>query len=334
MQEAISRLVSDALLANVDVTQKVRDALPEKASFVAPFVSQGIGNFVHQATLRILESDQFQALWEGLNRRAHSQIVTILKDEGRQTSETRAGKVVVKLGSVIDRVREKLQARGIDILDNVNVPSKDSQLVLFKSDGVKKAQAATDLLDTLAIVLPILTALLFGAAVAISTRRRRTIVHAALGLAFSVGLLLTLFNVLRGVYLDAIKPINQDAAGAAYDQILGFLRTAARAVFAFAIVVAIGSWLAGPGKTATRIRTGVLDRVRGGEAEATPVSTFVAKHRNPLRAVVVGAGALLLVVLSQPTGLTVLVIALVVLAGVLLIEFLGRGARQHESTSV
>jgi hypothetical protein len=334
VQAAVSRIVDDALLAKVDVTQKVRDALPDKAAFVAPFVAQGIGNFVQQATLRILESDRFQNLWEKLNRTAHAQIVAILKNEGRQTSDTRAGRVVVKLGAVIDKVRTKLHDRGIDILQDVNIPTKDSQFVLFKSDGVRKVRAAADALDTLAIVLPILTALLFAAAVAISTRRRRTIVHAALGLAFSVGLLLTLFNLIRGVYLDAVKPINQDAAAAAYDQILNFLRTAARAVFAFAIIVAIGSWLAGPGKTATKIRTGVLSRVRGGEAEETKVSTFVAEHRNPLRGVVIGAGALLLVVLSKPTGLTVLVIALLVLVGVLVIEYLGRGASQRESTSV
>jgi hypothetical protein len=56
------------------------------------------------------------------------------------------------------------------------------------------------------------------------------------------------------------------------------------------------------------------------------VGTFVAAHKNGLRVLVVGIGLAILVALSAPTPLTVIVIALVVLVGILLVEFLGRRA--------
>jgi hypothetical protein len=46
-----------------------------------------------------------------------------------------------------------------------------------------------------------------------------------------------------------------------------------------------------------------------------------------LRVVVVGIGILILVVLSHPGPLAVLVVAVLVVVGLLLIEFLGRTAR-------
>ena len=75
-----------------------------------------------------------------------------------------------------------------------------------------------------------------------------------------------LFRVGRHFYLDAITSAggSEDAAAAAYNQILSFLRLAAQSVLVLALLVALGAWLAGPGKIATRIRTRVHDvRARG-----------------------------------------------------------------------
>ena len=113
-----------------------------------------------------------------------------------------------------------------------------------------------------------------------------------------------------------------------YDQLLSFLRVALRTMFALGVVVAVGAWLAGPGKYATKIRASVLGLVRGhpDTREASAVNIFVGAHKNGLRVLVAGIGFLVLIVLSHPGPIAVLIVAVLVLLGLLLIEFLARNA--------
>jgi hypothetical protein len=174
----------------------------------------------------------------------------------------------------------------------------------------------------------VITLLLFAVAIALSPNRRRTGLRAALGVALAMALVLTAFNLGRGFYLDAIESAGRstDAGAAAFDQVLGFLRLSLRTVFVLAIAVAAGLWLAGPGRLATRIRTGIAGLVRGrGDGEATAVGRFVASYRTALRLLVVALGLVVLVVLSHPGPAAVLIVAALVVVGVLVIEFLGRG---------
>ena len=140
-----------------------------------------------------------------------------------------------------------------------------------------------------------------------------------------MALLLTLFNLGRTIYLDALpSSVRQDSAAAIYDQVLSFLRIAVRTAFVVAIVVAIAAWLAGPGRVATRVR-GAVRREPTGD-EVTPVGSFVGHYKNGLRILVVAVGLVLLVVLNHPTPLAVLVIAVLVVIGLVIVELLGRHA--------
>ncbi|HEY8216004.1 MAG TPA: hypothetical protein VIH82_02650 [Acidimicrobiia bacterium] len=331
IQEALADRVVLALQRNVDVAKEVKDALPAKAAFVAPFIAKGIDQFVHNATLTIVQSDQFESLWENLNRRAHSRVVAVLtgNEGGRVT--TKNGEVTIELGPVVEKVQGALSKIGVDIFSgsDSNAPR---ELVLFKSEELTKVQGAVDLLDTLAYWLPVVMLLMLIVALVISPNRRRTVLRAAIGIAIGMALLLVIFNVARSFYLDAGFR-NRDAAGAAYDQVLGFLRLSARSALAVAIVVAIGAWIAGPGRLATRIRDGVKKLSSGGEGQAVEesrVGHFVTRYKTALRAAVVVIALVILVAMSRVSPLTVLVVALVVVLGLVIIEVLGRGAPSPE----
>src|SRR5262249_52464039 len=140
------------------------------------------------------------------------------------------------------------------------------------------------------------------------------------------------FNAGRHFYLNVLPDsVNQKAAGAVYDQLLQDLRLALRTGFVLVLVIALGAWLSGPARPATRIRDGVLGVVRrpsGEGTEASSVAAFVGRHRGVLRGLVIGIGLAILVALSAPTPAAVLVIAGLVVLGILLIEVLGRNAPQ------
>ncbi len=332
IQDAVANQVVQTLQTNVDLEGQIKDALPEKAAFVAPFVAKGIENFARDATLRLMESDRFQQLWDDANRLAHTQVVAVLTGEGGDRVSTKNGEVVVRLGPVVETVRKELSKLGVDVFSDSGGERVNNQLVLFQSEDLTKVQGGVSLLDDVALWLPILLVVLLAIAIAVSPNRRRTILRTGIWIAVGMALVLVLFNVGRTFYLDAVtNGANRDAAEAAYNQILEFLRLSARTAFAVGVVVAIGAWLAGPGRTATRIRDGFKGLAEGRGASAVEPSSlgrFVARYRNPLRVAVIGVALVILVVLDRVTPLAVLVIALIVVLLLLLVEFLARGVPQ------
>lgn len=320
--DAAATNITNSLVSSTDVEARVKAALPPRADFIAPAVASSLQTVVHNLAVRVLSSDQFQALWERANRRAHDQVEALVTGGGSSIS-TKNGEVAVNLGPVVDRVKQRLDGLGIDVFSGASSTRVSPRFVLVQSDDLKSAQSAVDLLQKLAIALPILMLLLFAAAIALSHNRRKTTLHAGLGFALGMLVVLTAFNLGRVAYLDAVKSANRDAAAAVFDQLLSFLRLSARSLFALGLLVAIGAWLAGPSHAASRVRS----VVRGGEGTQLATEGFagwVARSRTGLRIVFVGIGALVLVTWSHPKPLTVLGITILVLIAIAVTEFLAR----------
>jgi hypothetical protein len=325
VQQAVANRVATAVGESDDIESQVRDVLPDRAKRLAPVIMGGVEQAVRAATLRLVQSDEFETLWREMNRRAHGRVVALLQGEGNDTVSTKNGEITVSTGPIIDRVVSK-----ISLLENVDTSSLDTEVVLFKSEDLRKIQGATDLLDSIANFLPFILLALLAIAIALSGNRRRTVLRAALGIALGMAILLVILNVARNLYLNALpESVNEDAAAAVYEQVLSFLRLSLRTALVIAVLVAIGAWLAGPGKFATRIRNSVRGGDRALEPGETPsaASTFVYEHRTALRAVVVGVGLLILVLLQAPTPLAALLIALLIVIGLVAIELVGRDAR-------
>ena len=334
VQNALATRVTNTLIEKTDLETTIADLLPTRAQRLAPVIVGGAEQVVHAATLKIVQSDQFETLWRELNRRAHGRVVAVLLGKGTDTLSTKNGDVTVTIGPIVDKVLTALSSK-TSLFDDVDTSSLDEPIVLFSSEDLRKVQGGTDLLNDLGNYLPFVVLVLFVVAVLLSGNRRRTVLRTALGIAFAMALLLIVFNLGRTIYLDALPAtVNQDSAGAVYDQVLSFLRTSLRTAFVVAIIVAIGAWLVGPGQLATRIR----ESVRGGQElapgeTASPLATFVYHYRNALRLLVLGIGLVILVVLDAPTPLAVLVIAVLVLIGIVIIELLGRNARPAATTT-
>jgi hypothetical protein len=327
VQNALANRVTNAVVQTADVQQRLKKALPSGAAFAVPFVAQGLQRFVHGIVLRLVQSPRFASLWNGINRRAHTQVVGLLKGTGR-FSHLKNGGVVIDLGPVVSKASKQLEKLGI----NVSPQSANKKIVLFSSEDLKKAQGAVRFFDRLVIVLPIITALAFAGAIAVSLRRRRTLLWSGAGLAISMAVLLILFNLLRTVYLNQLPAsVNSAAAKAVYDQLLTFLRTSLRALFAVGLVVVIGAWLAGPGRRAVRIRSAAQDLIKrapGQTVVSAKVAQTVYRYRAALRGIAIGIGALVLVVWTAPGPWTVLTVALLVVLALVVIEILSRGATE------
>ena len=327
IQAAIAANVTRTLFANVDVAARAREVLPPRARPFAPAIASGVHNFVQNATASFLASDQFQKLWVELNKRAHSQLVKVLTGKGGKLVQTKNGQVVINLAPVLARVEQRLHDRGINIFDRLPPTTIKSNFVILDSKQLEQGQRGIRLLKTLAIALPILVLALLAAAIAISKRRRRTLLQASLGVAASMAVLGVLLTIGRTIYLDKIAGPNlpHDAASAFYEILVHYLRLGLRVVAGVALVVAAVAFLTGPYKSAVAIR----GRLRWDGAAATPFGRWVAERKTALR-----AGAILLplavFLLWSSPSLTVLIVLTVIAVVLLLaIEALGRTPAEY-----
>jgi hypothetical protein len=337
VQQAVATRVTDALFSNADVQAKIADALPPRAAFLADPVANGVHDAIERATLRLAETERFETFWERANRRAHTALVNVLTGGGSRVS-TENGAVAVDIGQIVENVKQRLDARGITIFDNVQVPADKQQLVLVQSDELEQVQGLVDLLQTVAWVLPVVALACFAGAIGLSGNRRRTIQRGALGVAFAVAVQLVLLKAGRNLYLDAVttKKSTPGAAGSVWDQLTSFLRTSGFAAIAVALVIAFAAWVVGPSSAATAVR-GWWHRAFGtpaAGADAGPVATFVAHSKALLRGVGVAIAFVVLIAWNHPTALTVLVVGLVLVVYLVVLELLGRNGARAPSTDV
>jgi hypothetical protein len=340
IQGAVAEYVTNQLFQQVDVKQLAREALPEKADFLAGPLAAGLKTFTRDSAQNFLASDTFHKLWAQANRFAHSQMTALVLGEGTKSVSTSGGKVTLDLSSVIKAVQKRLKDAGIDIFDNVPVKRLGRKFVLFQSKDVVKVRSGVNLLRRVALVLPVLTLASLAGAVLLSRNRRRTVMHAGIGLAIGAGVLAAGFSVARSLYLDAIVSQRRDAAAAVFDTLLRYLRSGIRAVLVFGLLVGSGAVLAGPSRLAVRLRSltnkglqEVGDMAEESGLDAGPVATLVARHKPGLRSAVLVLTFVALVFWDQPTPKVVLFLALLVLVALAVIEIVGRDPRRQHSES-
>jgi hypothetical protein len=328
IQHGLADRVTTALFADGRVEKKIADVLPPRADVIAAPISSGLEGVANQAALKLFQSDRFQTVWENVNRRAHTAVVKVLTGSGSRVS-TKDGTVSVNMEQIFTNVKKRLDARGITIFDEAQLPAKYQSVVLIQSKQLEQAQGAVDLLQKLAWVLPVIALLCLGGAIALSRGRRRRTMRVGIWVAVAVALQLALLSVGRNFYLEAITSsgVRKGSAGAVWDQLTSFLRQSGTTVIVLALVVAVVAWVAGPSRGATRIRglwTNALGR--SSDVEPGPVAIFVARSKKSLRVAGAGIALAVLILWNHPKPVTVLAVGVLLLVYLAMIEFVGRGA--------
>ncbi|HEY7042136.1 MAG TPA: hypothetical protein VH419_00550, partial [Nocardioidaceae bacterium] len=198
VQDAVANRISTTLLTYIDVpklTSETVEALSARglsdraaAALTALSVplTNAVTDFVHTKVLELVQSDAFAQAWEEANRQAHEQMVAVLTGETNGAVSVSGNEVSVKLATFIDTVKQALVDQGFQLASRI--PTVDATFVVFSSDNLGKAQQGFHLLDTAAIVLPLLTLVLIVVAVFVARVRRTAIIAA--GLCVAGGMLL------------------------------------------------------------------------------------------------------------------------------------------------
>ena len=150
---------------------------------LAPAIERGVQAVISDRIAEFTRSERFQELWVEANRRAHTRVVELLTGGRSGRLELDDDTVYLDLSAAVDRVRTRLQERGLTRIASAIPPTVDGQMELFQSAALVDAQRAVRLLKALAILLPLLALLCLAGSVFLARRRRRGVLRAGIGVA-------------------------------------------------------------------------------------------------------------------------------------------------------
>ena len=325
VQQAVVKAVSQQFTSNLDVAGEVRQTLPPRAADLlsGPLQSAATG-LVTAVTTRFVQSQAFVDLWVAANRAAHAALVKILtgKDTDNAALTVRNGILYLDLAPIVSAVKQRVVAAGLTIAQNVPVVGSTIQLMQLK--GLVKAQTAVRNLNRVAFVLPVLGLVCMAGAVLAARHRRRQVIICALAAAGGMVVLAIGVLVGRRIYLDnlPLKYLTADDAGRVFDTMVRFLREGLRIVFVVALLIAAIVWLTGPSRQARAVRHHTASAARSLTAAGArwKYADVVGRNRRTVSIVIVTLAALILVLWTNPSILTVLLIAAVTVAVVVLVH--------------
>ena len=164
--------------------------------------------------------------------------------------------VVLDVDEVINRVKERLVARGLTIVENVPIPETDRQIVLMDAPQLRQLRTIYAFGNPVAKWLLPLVGVLYLAAFVLARRRPRMTVwigavvggqRVLLALVLSVGQQLFV-NELAGT---AFGP----ASRVFYDTLLAYLERGQEVVLWLGLILVVAGWFAGANKYGTAVRT-------------------------------------------------------------------------------
>ena len=338
IQNALTDRITNEIISQLNLTGIVNQASSQLQSrgltrisslltTFGPQITSAVTGFVHSTVHTVIASQAMATAWVQVNTVAHSAVVKLLSGQGNGPITTSNGQIVLNLGPLIAVAKQDLVAHGFKLASNI--PPVTPTLALFQAKDLGKAQALYRLITTLKIVLPILVLVLLAGGVFTARGRRRALTVAGLGLAASMVVLAIGLLIARTIYLNSVPSnvLPADAASAAYDALVHFLKEGLRVVLAVGLVIAIGAFFTGPSRAAVRTRaalgSGITWLRNLGERRGMstgPVGQWTYRHRALLRIGALTLVALILVFWGQPTALTIILLVVILLILLGLIE--------------
>lgn len=284
VQKAVGAYLVDELFTSVDVTAELQRVLPPQAAALAGPATAGLRQFADRAAPQLLARPRVQALWRASNEAAHKQLLRVINGGGPVASST-GGDVVLNLHTLVDQLaatlgvekqvasaRSKLQsgqgqaARGAAQQKlGVTLPPSSGRLVIMHSDQLGFYQDVAKAIKGLAVVLTVLSLVLFALAVWLAGGWRRLAFRRVGWCFIGLGVLVLLARRVIGnrvidglVSIQSVKP----AAHSVWTIGTSLLYDIAIAMFAYGVLMVIAAWLAGPTPSAIAVRRALAPSLR------------------------------------------------------------------------
>jgi hypothetical protein len=261
---AVTQALSSFIVAKVfdpaAVEQRVADALPPRAGFLAGPMTEQLEQLTRRTTERLVGSDAFQSIWIAANRAAHSRMIDRARGIEPEGITIGNEKFNVDLTSVRVALQERL-GRSASALE----PSEQRiEIAADLQARRERLSAYVRTVDYLQATLPfIIIACLLGAMALARDRRKALMV---------VGILVTVLSLLQLIGVKALRPVvldklqdqsNRPAVENIYNTLLSSFNSQVYIAFYLGILVTLICILAGPNPLGMAIRRFIrVDSIR------------------------------------------------------------------------
>jgi len=238
----VSEYVVGELFTQADIQADVAEALPPELQLFAGPMVVGMENVADQAVTALIMSDAFNNIWVAFNRVSHTAITDILKGQGDRLY-FQDGNLTLDFNDVYNFIQDRLNIGELDLIPQ----AEQGRLVLFSSQQVAVMQEVVSYLTALGLLLPLLTILVFGAAVWVSLWRRQTVMWIGGVMAVAMLVSLILFSGVRSSALVSITdPFLREMGRAIINNLTHGLMVQTIFLLIVGIGLIIGAWQAAP----------------------------------------------------------------------------------------
>jgi hypothetical protein len=262
IRSALSEYLVEQIYENVDVERKVEEALPGDTKELAGPASSGLRQVAGPGVEKVLETGTAQGLWETANRTAHEQLMAVLENK-KESVNTANGEVKLNLGNLLTNLAGQV---GLGKSLAEEIPPDSGNITILKSEQLKTAQDIVIAIKGLALLLSILTFLVFGLAIYLTQGGRWvTVLFSGVALIIAALLVLVLRQVAGGIVVDQlVKQENvKPAAEAAWSIGTSLMVSIATTIIVVGVFFGISGWLSSPTGAARgtrRVLAPALDR--------------------------------------------------------------------------
>lgn len=218
---ALSKYTVDSIFTATDLEKRVSQALPDKASFLAPSIADQLHSRLTNRTKQIIQSDSFQSVWARLNQAASQRLLSKARGESTGTA-SKQSRFDLDLGPIKDIVTNLL-APNPPPASTTDQPVKEKKVSLGVNLKTSANKLATyiKMADFLNAILGLAALVCLLGALALSLNRRRLLVIVSL-IVTAIGLLQLIgVKSLRPAVLNSIQDSTfRPAVSVVYDTLL------------------------------------------------------------------------------------------------------------------
>ncbi|QEU93308.1 hypothetical protein [Streptomyces kanamyceticus] len=361
VNKAVSAYLTDQIFTELDVEQRLSEALPERASFLAAPVTGAVRNYVRDSVSKLIATDEFRTLWRATNRSAHGRIVAVLENRNKNV-RAEGDTVTLNLLPMVNNALATLEDRlptlfgkqfdlpritsgqippglhdRVEKALGVTLPDDFGQVRLYNRGELSQVQDAVLLFKRAVWGLVIAVPVLLGLALWVSPNRRRTVLQFGLWLVVSVTVLTSVLRAVRDQLLAQVTPgTYRDGVRDVLWTVFETLRDRGAQLLWLGVAIAVIAYLVGPGRLPVWLRRTVAEgaRIAGAfvartarRGTGTGARQWVGRHADVLR--VGGLVVAVLVTLLLASWTALLVVALLLLGYEAAVTLVARGAADH-----
>jgi len=261
IRHTLSNYLVDQLYENVDVEKELEEVLPGDTKEFAGPAAGGLRQVAGNGAEKVLETSTAERLWEDANRATHEQLLAVVENK-KEAVETENGEVTLNLGSLITNLAGQI---GFAKTLTEKLPPDAAKIHILRSDQLKTAQNIVVAIKGLALVLSLLTFLVFALAIYLSREGRWvTVLYSGIGLIAAGFLVIVVRHVTGGIVIDQLvtQESAKPAGEAAWSIGTSLMVSIATTVIVVGVLFAVAGWLASPTGPARKVREVIAPAMR------------------------------------------------------------------------